>query len=273
VPEKLQNLVDLGRYQARQHLGRLRFEVPEGAEVTVDGEKIASVTTPIDVVAGTHTVVVTHLQEKKTETVEAVPNKTTDVKPVFVPKALVPTSDTRTRPTPSSSSGSSSSSSSSSSTDRENESSGASILAPPQTTWPVYVSGAVGLGGLAAAAIFGGLAANSNHAVDVARSTLARNNGSENNCKEGTDPGVFKETCITLVRNQSLARTHQGLFNTSIIVGISGTVIAVGWFLLAPKERAEKPPAPATEPMRESKTRVIPWVGVNGGGAALMGEF
>ena len=57
VPQKLKDLVENGKKEARAHLGRMTFDVPEGAEVSVDGEKLAEVK-PIDVAVGTHTIVV-----------------------------------------------------------------------------------------------------------------------------------------------------------------------------------------------------------------------
>ncbi|MBX3222609.1 MAG: hypothetical protein KF795_18970 [Labilithrix sp.] len=254
VPPKLREIVEAGRREAERHIGRLRFDVPEGAEVTVDGERVARLDEPLDVTAGRHVVVVTHRDEKKTETVEAVAGGTVDVKPSFVPKALVPTADTRTRPLPPKSE------------DAAAATEGPSLLSPPATTWPVYVAGAIGLGGLATAAIFGGLAANSSHAVDVASETLTRNGQSRATCDQQTIAAPFDGICRTLRKNDQLARDHQGTFGAAAIVGVSATAIAVGWFLLAPKERAGKEP--------ESGARVVPWVGRDGGGGAtLQGRF
>ena len=252
LPAKLRDLVDAARREARSHLGRLRFDVPEGAEITIDDQPVANVREPVDVAAGKHTVVVTHRGEKKTEIVDAVEDTTVEVKPAFVPKALVPTADTRTRPTlppkPEST-----------------QEAGTSILSPPETTWPVYVLGGIGLGGLASAAIFGGLTLNSNHAVDVSRETLVRDGQSLATCKARPVEARYDDICETLRKNEELARSHQGIFTASAVVGISATAIAFGWFLFAPKERGDAPPS--------GRTRVVPWVGLGNGGATVEGRF
>jgi hypothetical protein len=256
VPPKLKNLVEGGIREARAHLGTLRFEVPEGAEVTVDGEPVASVDIPLEVMPGPHTVVIVHRDEKKTEIVEAVAARTVDVRPRLLPKALVPTADTRTRPTPPP-------------PPVPEEERGTSILAPPATTWPFYAAGAIGLGGLAAAAIFGGLHANAAHAVEVSRQTLIREGKSPAECARGIagpegDPRRYDETCSTMARNERFARMHQEAFGISLLVGLAGTAVAAGWFLFAPKERAE-PSARAHH--------VVPWIGLGAGGATFEGRF
>ncbi len=276
VPPKMKPVLDDGRANAKAHLGRVRFDVPGGSEVTIDGEKIASIEDPVDVMPGRHTIVITHRGEKKTEQIEATAGATVSVKPVFIPKALVPTADTRTRPTPGNAASTNASASSASSSAAPSSESGSSILAPPQTTWPVYVAGAVGLGGLAAAAIFGGLAANSSHASDVARETLIRTGRKTSIC-DGPDRAQVSDVCVTIEHNDSVARGHKAVFQTSLIVGISGTVIAIGWFVFAPKEGSERPaaspPAPSAKDAALKSTRVTPWLGLDSGGLSMEGRF
>jgi hypothetical protein len=214
---------------------------------------------------GPHTVVVTHREETKTEKVEAVPGTTVDVKPTFPPKALVPAADTRTRPTPPPPPPPAPG-------NVPHES--PSVLAPPATTWPVYVTGAIGLGGLASAAIFGGLEANASHAVDVASQALVREGKSPAQCAQGikgpdNDVKRYVDTCVTLQRNQLLQKTHASVLKTSLIVGVSGMVVAVAWFLLAPKERADSPASAG----RLERPRLVPWVGVGTGGATFEAGF
>jgi hypothetical protein len=251
VPPKLRDIVESSQREARSHLGRLRFAVPEGSDVTVDGERVRSEGEPIDVVAGPHTVVIVHRGEKKVETIQAAPGRTVDVSPSFVPQALVPTSDTRTRPRPPPA--------------PSEPQASTNILSPPATTWPVYVAGAIGLGGLATAAIFGGLSANSSHAVEVATETLVRNGQSRATCAQPVIAPPFDGTCRTLRDNERLAREHERTFGPALIVGASASVFAIGWFLLAPKERPDAP--------QSSGTLVVPWVAADGGGAAVRTQF
>lgn len=269
IPAKLRDLVESGRREARSHLGTLRFEVPDGAEVTIDGQKVASVTEPVDVTVGEHTISVTHQNEKKTTTLEVAPLATLDVKPSFIPKPLVPTADTRTRPTlvtkPETPDAPSASTS--------------SFLSPPRTTWPVYVAGAVGLGGLAAAAIFGGLAANSSHAVDVANEALSRLESRPSCTKPSSfenDPqrAAIEDMCLTLRRNQDLASSHAATAGIALIVGLSGTVLATGWFFFAPKSDGRDHPSARLEGSKRSgDSTVVPWIGPGTGGAAFVGRF
>ncbi|MDF2697757.1 MAG: Thiol-disulfide isomerase [Labilithrix sp.] len=253
VPAKLREIVESGRREARSHLGRLRIVVPEGAEITVDGERVARGEEPFDVAAGEHVIVVVHRDEKKVETVQVGPGSTVDVTPSFVPKPLVPTSDTRTTKAAAPNTVPSEKSS--------------SILSPPTTTWPVYVAGAIGLGGLATAAIVGGLAANSSHAVDVANETLVRNGQTRATCDQPVVAPPFDSVCRTLRDNERLSHKHEETLGAALVVGASATVFAVGWFLLAPKERARD-----AEPRIES-ARIVPWIGLSTGGAAVEGRF
>jgi len=138
----------------------------------------------------------------------------------------------------------------------------------------VYVAGAVGLGGLAAAAIFGGLAANSSHASEVARETLIRTGRKTSIC-DGPDRAQVSDVCVTIEHNDSVARGHKAVFQTSLIVGISGTAIAIGWFVFAPKEGSAERPAP-TPPAKDAvlkSTRVTPWLGLESGGISMEGRF
>jgi hypothetical protein len=262
MPAKLKDLVENGKKEARAHLGRLTFDVPEGAEVTVDGEKLTEVK-PIDVAVGTHTIAVTHRQETKTLEVPAEAGKVTDVHPSFVPKAIIPT-DTRTRPTPLAPKPA---------TPTEPEA--PSLLSPPATKWPLYTLGAIGVGGLATAAIFGGLAANARHGVEVSQQTIARNAKPGADCTKpssfddaakGQNISEFQSTCNTLARQQHFANVHQSVFQTSLIIGLAGFAGAVTWFFVAPKENT-------TSDTPKESTLVIPWAGAGGAGVNVEGRF
>lgn len=265
---KLKDLVENGRKEARAHIGRFTFDVPDGAEVTVDGEKLPDLK-PLDVAVGTHEVTVTHRQETKTLQVPAEAGKITDVHPSFVPKAIIPT-DTRTRPTPLAPKPATPTSPAADE--------GPSFLSPPATKWPLYTLGAVGIGGLATAAVFGGLAANARHGVEVMQQTIARNAKPGATCSDadsfkdaakGQSITDFQATCDSLTRQQHFADIHQGVFQTSLIVGLAGFAGAVAYFFVAPKEGAV---SDAPKENKES-TLVIPWAGLGGGGVNIEGRF
>ncbi|MBX3228224.1 MAG: hypothetical protein KIT84_26635 [Labilithrix sp.] len=265
IPDKVRVGAEKGLREAKSHLGALKLDIPDGAEATVDGEKV-DVKAPITVAAGQHTVVVTHRDETKTIEVDAPAGKVTDVRPNFVPKAIIPTADTRTRPKEAAVTTSQSATA---------ESEESRLFTPPTTTWPMYAAGAIGVGGLVTAAIFGGLAANARHGVEVANETLARNARPGASCSRPAsfdDPAKgqtieeFQETCDTLATQQRWASTHQGVFTTSLVIGLAGFAGAITWFLVAPR-----PGGDAKEKGAESV--VVPWVGPMGAGASWSGSF
>lgn len=264
MPTKLKDLVETGKKEARAHIGRFTFDVPEGSEVTIDGEKLPDLK-PIDIAVGTHTVVVAHHDEKKTLEVPAEAGKVTEVHPAFVPKAIIPT-DTRSRPT-----------TPPPSTATQGPMESPSILTPPATKWPLYTLGAIGVGGLGLAAVFGGLAANARHGVDVSKSTIARNAKPGADCSrpdsfedaaKGQTIEEFQTTCNTLARQERFANAHGAVFQTSLIVGLAGLAGAVTWFFVAPKEGAA-----SDTPKEKESTLVIPWAGPGGAGVNLEGRF
>jgi hypothetical protein len=264
IPPKLQRLVDEGQKEARSHIGQFHFDVPDSAEVTVDGAAVDP-TKNLDVGVGTHVITVAYKDEKKQTELDVAAGKVTEVRPSFIPKPIIP-KDTRTRPkeveppppaaTPES----------------------PSILAPPATTWPVFVLGAIGVGGLGTAAVFGGLAANASHSADVADQTIARNAKPGATC---SDPDSFKDdskgvtfddfasTCSTRSRSQRFAESEQSVFQASLIVGLVGFAGAVTWFLIAPKEGAQSQEKPASS----ETPLVIPWASTSGGGLMTQGRF
>lgn len=138
-----------------------------------------------------------------------------------------------------------------------------SSFTPPKTTWPVYVLGGIGIVGLGTAAIFGGLAANSDHAVDVTTQAILRKGKPLSVCDGRPVEIPYGDVCAQLAKNKRVHDDQQGVLLPSLIVGISATALAVGWFFLAPKESGDG----------AAKTRVVPWVGVGTGGAALEGRF
>jgi hypothetical protein len=129
-------------------------------------------------------------------------------------------------------------------------------LSPPETTWPVYVFGAIGVGGLATGAVFGSLAANSRLDVDVANQTLIRGGKSRAACAADPAIGPYAGICAKLAENQRLADAHQSVFIASVAVGASATAVALGWFLFGPKAQGKS-------------ARIVPTLG----GATIEGRF
>jgi hypothetical protein len=250
VPPKQRELVEQARREAKSHVGHLRFDVPNGTSVTVDGQPVTKLHDVFDVVTGQHSVVLKHGDETKTQTVNVTADATVDVKPEFAPKALVPPPDVRMRATPVA-------------PPNANDATGTSILSPPKVIWPVYVLGAVGIGGLATAAIFGGISANADHAVDVATTTLGRNGRSKATCEAHPVEIAYAEICTHLKKNVRTSRQMGSIVLPTAVIGITGMAAAVGWFLFAPKDRSET----------TRSAYVVPWLSVESGGAAVEGQF
>lgn len=143
------------------------------------------------------------------------------------------------------------------------EKSETSVFSPPAIVWPVYVLGAIGIGGLGTAAVFGGLHANASHGLDVSTQALVRNGQTPATCDARPVEVYYAEICAHLGKNRRLAESHESIFVPALIVGVSATALAIGWFFLAPKPKVEK----------GSATRVVPWMGVSGGGATVEGRF
>jgi hypothetical protein len=144
------------------------------------------------------------------------------------------------------------------------------FFTPPSTTWPIVGAGVIGLGGLTTAIILGGLVGNADHAVDVADGALARNGASRARCAQPTAGTPFEGACSALRSNQDASRKLSSAATASLAVGLGGMAIAVGWYVLAPKERGTKE---TSTPAGGARPRVTPWVGASGGGAALDGSF
>jgi hypothetical protein len=242
---KQRELLESRRREVQNHVGHLRLEVPEGAEVTIDGKPSENARDLQDVTTGRHSVVVRHHDETKEMTVDVGPSATVDVKALFVATPIAPV-ETRPRPMvvrPDPANG---------------EANTPSVLSPPETTWPVYTFGSIGVAGLGTAAVFGSLAANSRLAVDVTSQTLVRGGKSRAICTAQPVEAPYGGICAKLEQSERLARTHQTVFVGSVIVGASATALAVGWFFFAPK---------ATK--AEVSARIVPTLG----GATIDGRF
>jgi hypothetical protein len=249
VPPKVKTLVSDAKAELREHLGRIRIEAPEGADVTVDGERVDA-SEPIEVTVGEHTVVVAYRGQKRSETLDAEANETVVVTPSFAPKPMVASDEPRARPA--------------APTPEENPNT-PSLFTPPETVWPVYAAGVIGLGGLTTAIIFGGLSANANHAVDVTTETLTRNGQTRELCTQQSIDPSFNDTCGALRRNTTLADEHATVFQGAIIVGGAASAIALGWFFFAKK--------PSEADKTSTSPHVSPWASPEGAGATLRARF
>lgn len=255
---KVRDLVETGRRDARKLLAHVAVVAPDGAEVKIDDQPAGKtpLAQPLDMLPGKHTIKVTLGDDERIDKVDLPAGATLEVKLVAKPRAAGPPPPPKLKaPTPIAPVKPGSS-----------EADSPSVFAPPETVWPVYAAGIVGLAGFTTAAIFAGLRANSQQAIDVSDATLVRQNLGRAQCNAPTAGTPIEETCITLKKNLDITDSQRKAAMTGLVVGGVGIGLAVAWYFLAPKDRGS-PDADA------DNVKFTPYVGPEGGGAALGGKF
>jgi len=240
-----------GRRRALAQLGHVYIVASAPAEVSVDGGERRRVEpgAALEVAPGSHTLVITTGGRETVRAVDIARDQTITIGVAVALSAAAESGAPRVSWTP------------------RSTSPGAER---PRASWPVYLFGAVGLAGLGAAAVFGGLAANSDHAADVASGALARAGQSPARCAAPHASTPYAEACSTLLRNEAAADDHGTAMAVSLGVGAAGIALATGFWLLVPGSR-EGHVDEATA--REARARISPWMSTSGGGAAIEGRF
>jgi hypothetical protein len=249
--------VQTGIAEARKSLGAVEVTAPEGAELSVDGDPAgrAPLPSPIEVLPGRHEVSSTTTSGTKVETVlvsvgATVKVRLTAQRPSPPPNAVL-------EPERGTSAGASEGAARLTA-----EGKTANFFSPPETSWPVYVAGAVGLASFTAAIVLGGIGANAERNTSNATAALVRNGKSPDACADpasANDPTIAG-TCSTLHSGQrTSADTKQPLVVT-LAVGAGATVFALGWYFFASKTHS------ATDAMRSpfGPLRMAPLVGPRG---------
>ncbi|HQY64801.1 MAG: hypothetical protein IPF92_10345 [Myxococcales bacterium] len=140
-------------------------------------------------------------------------------------------------------------------------------LAPPQTLWPVYVGGGVGVAGLVGTVVFilaRGSAATSaeNNTAEIRKAAAKRNLSTSGICT--SPPAEFKQACAQLESNNSSVNTFNTLAIVSGVTLAAGVVFAGAYYLLAPKRET-------------TAAKLLPWVyplvQPDGGGVAVGHSF
>lgn len=255
---KVRDLVEAGRRDARKLLAHVTVLAPDGAEVRVDDQPAGKtpLAQPLDMLPGKHTVRVTLGDDERVDKLDLPAGVSVEVKLVAKPRAAGPPPPPKLKsPTPIAPA-------SPGSTDADSP----SVFAPPETVWPVYAAGIVGLAGFTTAAIFAGLRANSQQAIEVSDATLVRQNLGRAQCAGPITGTPIEETCLTLQKNLDVTESQRKAAITGVVVGGVGIGVAVAWYFLAPKDRGS-PDADA------DNVKLTPYVGPGGGGAALGGKF
>jgi len=243
-PPKVRARIDASMAEARAALAQVTITAPPGAEIFVDDKSVGKTpeVTAVDLAPGTHSVKVELGEDSTSQSVALGAGGSIAVVLEAKQKAKgVPPPAKLKAPTPVTASESVETS---------------SIFSPPQTKWPMYLAGAVGLIGLGSAVIFGSLSINSNKGAQVARDGLSRAGQPPEVCLRSTDGTPYRDVCKSILENVENARGQQGAFTVSLIVGGSGIGLAALWYLFAPKE-----------------TSVAPTVGKDGAGATFTTTF
>jgi hypothetical protein len=249
-----------GVTDARRSLGTIEVTAPEGAEISVDGEPAGRAPLPsaIDVLPGRHEVTSTTTSGTKSETVTVGAASTVKVRlaaqrPSAPPSAVLEP-DHGTAP------GASSESPSGPAALPAGASQSGSLFAPPNTSWPVYAAGAVGLVSFTAAIVLSGIGANADSNVTNASDALMRNGKSPDTCFDPASAGdlTIASTCTTLRSGQRTSDDVKTPFVVTLAVGGGATLFALGWYFFAPKAHG------ATEVMGKLPVRIAPRVGPRG---------
>lgn len=248
APEAQRAKARSGLVDARQRLGAIEVQAPEGAEITVDGEAAgrAPLAGPVDALPGKHVVTATTSSGSRSESVDV--TLTTVAKVHLVAPAAPPPSvvsapeehavakEEGRAPSPA-----------------NPEAPG--LFAPPAHPAPAYVAGALGVASLSVAIILRSVGANADRNVDTATEALARSGKTLSACRK--PDATVASACESISTGTSTSSSVQTPFVATLVVGAGATVFALGWWMFASKASAE------------ARTRVVPTVGTTGAGAQL----
>lgn len=226
-----------GVMDARRSLGAIEVTALEGAELGVDGEPMgrAPLASSIDVLPGRHEVTSTTTSGTKSETVTVAVGAVVKVRLVAQRPSAPPNAVLEPEPAAAPSGSSDSSSSPAGSASADGASGG--FFAPPETSWPVYAAGAVGLVSFTAAIVLGGIGTNADRNRANAADALTRNGKNPDTCFDPASAGdpTIAGTCTTLRSGQGTSAGVKTPFVATLAIGGGAMLFALGWYFLAPK--------------------------------------
>jgi hypothetical protein len=247
-----------GIAEARRSLGAIEVTAPESAEVSVDGEPVgrAPLASPVDVLPGRHEVTSTTTAGTKSETVNVAALSTVKVR--LAQRATAPPNAVSEPDHGASTSAASDSPSGPMGPPASTESEASSVFSAPQTSWPVYAAGAVGLASFTAAIVLSGIGANANRNVTNASDALTRNGKSPDTCSDPASAAdlTIASTCSRLRSGQRTSDDVATPFAVALGIGAGATLFALGWYFFAPKAQG------STETM--GAVRITPQIGLRG---------
>jgi hypothetical protein len=271
-----------GIAEARAKLGRLEISAPTAAEITVDGSVVGNAPLPeaVDVEPGSHTIkarMTDGTTEAKTvganagekvsvKFAAATPPTTVAPVPVTAPP---PASSAPTPPpsTPAEPADAANPAQNTVTPDTPMEKK-AGLLSPPKSMAPVYIGGVLVVLGVADAIVFGIAKTNAQDSANKVASDIRKNNGGPGVCAStsSSDRKKFGAACTALRDDNNKVDTDATLANIGIGVAVGGLVLAVGWYLLAPKKSSD------SAALRNTP-RLTPLIGGDINGAAFGGAF
>jgi hypothetical protein len=139
---------------------------------------------------------------------------------------------------------------------------GTGVFSPPNTTWPVYTAGAIGLVSLTAAIVLSGISTNASRNVSNASDALTRAGKSPDACADPSSVGdaTIGSTCSTLRSGQRTSDDVKSPLIATAVIGVGATAVALGWYFFAPKGHDA---APAVGVLG-GPLRVTPQLGAHG---------
>lgn len=282
-----------GLAEARAKIGRLDVQVPAGSEIDLDGKKIGfAPMDPLDVEPGAHNVLVKGPQGANEQRVIVSAGQLLPVKfGAVATTTTTPTTTTTTTPTtttPENGTGTGTGGTTGTTTTTTPEtgtgttttppagggdtSSKPGILSPPQTLWPVFALGAVGLGGFGlsigfAVAKSGAQSAADDTQAQITKAAKAYGRSSSGICNN-PPTSDFVTACNNYKSDVDHVNQDATIANVGIAIGVVGIVGAVVYYLVAPKKGST-----SDQKAAQSRPLLVPWVGEGTGGMNVLGRF
>jgi hypothetical protein len=142
------------------------------------------------------------------------------------------------------------------------------LFSRPKTMVPVVLGGIVAVGGFATFGVFAFARQSAMKNAETVEQTIRSNGGNAGTCASDDAAVVrkFGKACEVLADNREIVNTNSLLANVGLGVGVGGAVIALGWYLFAPKKQSEPAHVPPT-------AYILPSVGPGYSGFSAGGTF
>ncbi len=239
---------------AQSKLGKIEVDAPAGADVLVDGSIVghAPLEQALWVTPGRHEVKLVLGDAQANETVRAAAGTSIRVRlarpkqPDAAPATKIVTKEPDVPELPK---------------EKPEEPAPPGLFSAPESTTPAYVTGALGIAGLSAAVVFGGLGANARKTTIDAQDAIFRV-GQDPRAVCASPPQQLATACRSYVDGLAKADRYQTAFVVSLVAGGALVTTAFAWWIFSPKAKA---------PAADSK--IVPLGGPGVAGAVFEGRF